>query len=193
MDKNSFTAYDSLKTIEAAINEAKNSKTGASFYYILWGLILFIYYSIHSLLIFKSELKSTFIDTFSWIVFPVGGLLSYLNKNKDQREETYLPYLEKVYFFAFTGFACMYAILTFASTYLSSPLAIMLFPLMIGSTVYVVGGISKHKISIVGGVISMSLSIVSILSVTEIQFLMAALACISACIIPGITMRKSNV
>ncbi len=193
MDKNSFTAYDSLKTIEAAINDTKNSKTGASFYYVLWGLILFIYYSTLCGIIIKPELKGTFIDTFSWVVFPVGGLLSYLNKNKDQREETYVPHLEKVYFFAFTGFACMYAVLTFASTYLSSPLAIILFPLMIGSTVYVVGGISKHKISIVCGVISMCLSVVSILSVIEIQFLMAALACISACIIPGITMRKSNV
>jgi len=193
MDKNTFSATDSLKTIEAAIIEAKSSKTGASFYYILWGIILFIYFIIHTIIILKSELRGTIIDTFNWVLFPIGGLLSYINKSKDQKEESYVPQLEKVYLFAFTGFAFMYAVLTFASNYLSSSIAIMFFPLIIGSTVYVVGGISKHKISIFGGILSMLLTVVSILSEIEIQFFMASLACIASCIIPGITMRKSNV
>ena len=193
MDKISFTAENSLRTIETAINEAKRSKTGASFYYIIWGLILLINYSVHYLIIVKPELKGIFIDSFSWLLFPIGGLLSLLNKSKDQKKETYVPHLEKVYFYAFTGFAFLYGVLTFASTYLSSSLAIMLFPLIIGSTVYIVGGISKHKPSIIGGVISMLFSVVSILSIIEIQYLMASFACISACIIPGITMKKSNV
>ncbi len=193
MDKNTFSATDSLKTIEAAIIEAKSSKTGASFYYILWGIILFIYFIVHTIIILKPELRGTIIDTFNWVLFPIGGLLSYINKSKDQKEESYVPQLEKVYLFAFTGFAFMYAVLTFASNYLSSSIAIMFFPLIIGSTVYVVGGISKHKVSIFGGILSMLLTVVSILSEIEIQFFMASLACIASCIIPGITMRKSNV
>jgi len=193
MDKNTFSATDSLKTIEAAIIEAKSSKTGASFYYILWGIILFIYFIVHTIIILIPELRGTIIDTFNWVLFPIGGLLSYINKSKDQKEESYVPQLEKVYLFAFTGFAFMYAVLTFASNYLSSSIAIMFFPLIIGSTVYVVGGISKHKISIFGGILSMLLTVVSILSEIEIQFFMASLACIASCIIPGITMRKSNV
>jgi hypothetical protein len=193
MDKNTFSATDSLKTIEAAIIEAKSSKTGASFYYILWGIILFIYFIVHTIIILKPELRGTIIDTFNWVLFPIGGLLSYINKSKYQKEESYVPQLEKVYLFAFTGFAFMYAVLTFASNYLSSSIAIMFFPLIIGSTVYVVGGISKHKISIFGGILSMLLTVVSILSEIEIQFFMASLACIASCIIPGITMRKSNV
>ena len=193
MDENKFNVTDSLKTIEAAIIEAKSSKTGASFYYILWGIILFIYFIVHTIIILKPELRGTIIDTFNWVLFPIGGLLSYINKSKDQKEESYVPQLEKVYLFAFTGFAFMYAVLTFASNYLSSSIAIMFFPLIIGSTVYVVGGISKHKISIFGGILSMLLTVVSILSEIEIQFFMASLACIASCIIPGITMRKSNV
>ena len=193
MDTNTFSTADSLRTIEAAINEAKSSKTGASFYYILWGFILFVYFIIHSIIISNPILKGTIIDTFNWVLFPIGGLLSSLNKRKDQKEETYVPQLEKVYLFAFTGFAFMYAVLTFASSYLSTSIAIMFFPLIIGSTVYLVGGISRHKISIYCGILSMMLTVVSILSKIEIQFLMASIACISACIIPGITMRKSNV
>jgi quinol-cytochrome oxidoreductase complex cytochrome b subunit len=193
MGKNTFSTTDSLRTIEAAINEAKSSKTGASFYYILWGLILSIYFTLHFFIITNPELQGTKIDTFNWVLFPIGGLLSFFNKSKDQRTETNVPQLEKVYLFAFTGFAFMYAVLTFASTYLSSSLAIMLFPLIIGSTVYVVGGISRHKISICSGILSMLLTVLSILSKIEIQFLIASIACILSCIIPGISMRKSNV
>jgi hypothetical protein len=193
MNNKSFSPENSLKTIEAAINEAKTSKTGASFYYILWGLILLINYSLHYLIIVKPILKGTFIDIFSWVLFPIGGLLSMLNKKNDQMKETNVPNLEKVYFFAFTSFAMVYGILSIASTYLSYSFSIMLFPLIIGSTVYIVGGISKHKPSIIGGVFSMLISILSILSIIEIQYLIAAFSCITACIIPGITMKKSNV
>ena len=193
MNNNEFSASDSLKTIENAINDAKSQKTGASFYYVVWGLILFIYFAVHAWIASNPKLEGTIIDNFSWILFPIGGIISYLNKSKDQKEETYVSFLEKVYFFAFTGLAVMYAVLTFASTYLSLPLVIILFPLMIGSTVYIVGGITKHKISIIGGGVGMLLSLISIFSSPEIQYLMAAIACVSACIIPGFTMRKANV
>jgi hypothetical protein len=193
MDKKPFTAADSLRTIEDAINEVKITKTGAAFYYVLWGMILFVYYLLHWLTIIKTELKGTIIDSYNWLLFPIGGLLSYLNKNKDLEKENYVPHLEKVYFFAFTSFAFIYAVINFASSILLSSLVITLFPLIIGSTVYMVGGISKHKPSIVGGVISMVLSVVSLLSIIEFQYLMAAFACIASLIIPGITMRKSNV
>ncbi len=193
MDKNTFSVSDSLKTIETAINETKTSKTGASFYYILWGLLLIFNFIIHFLIILKPELNGTLLDKFNWVIFPIGGFLSYLNKNKDKKNETFVPQLEKVYFFGFTGFAFVYAVLNFASSYLTFPITIMFFPLTIGFTVYVVGGISRHKLSIIGGIISMLLSAVSILSIIEIQYLLASIACITSCIIPGISMRKSNV
>lgn len=193
MDKNTFNAIDSLKTIEAAINETKTTKTGAVFYYLLWGSILCCYFLIQFFISMKATLSGSFLYSFSWILFPIGGLFSYLNKRKDEKNETYVPQLEKVYFFGFTGFALMYAIITFASTFLSLPLSIIFFPLISGLTVFVIGGISKHNTSIFGGIISMLLSIISILSNVEIAYLLASIACITSFIIPGITMRKSNV
>ncbi len=193
MDENKFNATDSLKTIEAAINEAKTTKTGAAFYYNLWGTILCCYFLIQFFISLKPNLSGSFLNSFSWILFPIGGILSYINKRRDEKNETYVPQLEKVYFFGFTGFAIMYGIFTFASTFLSLPLSIIFFPLISGLTVFVIGGISKHNISIFGGIFSMLLSIFSILSNVEIAYLFASIACITSFIIPGITMRKSNV
>lgn len=193
MDKNTFNALDSIKTIEAAINETKTTKTGAAFYYMLWGSILCCYFLIQFFIVTKPTISGSLVNSYNWILFPIGGLFSYLNKRRDEKNETYIPQLEKVYFFGFTGFAIMYAIFTFASTLLSLPLSIIFFPLISGLTVFVIGGISKHNISIFGGIFSMLLSIISILSNIEIVYLLASIACITSFIIPGITMRKSNV
>ncbi|MFM1915986.1 MAG: hypothetical protein RLZZ531_1655 [Bacteroidota bacterium] len=193
MDENKFNATDSLKTIEAAINETKTTKTGAAFYYMLWGSILCCYFLIQFFIGIKLTISGSFLYSFNWILFPIGGFFSYLNKRKDEKNENYVPQLEKVYFFGFTGFAIMYAIFTFASTLFSLPLSIIFFPLISGLTVFVIGGISKHNISIFGGIFSMLLSIISILSNIEIAYLLASIACITSFIIPGITMRKSNV
>lgn len=191
MDTEKFNTTDSIRTIEEAINEVKTTKSDASFYYILWGSILLIYFLLHYYINKMPDLKSTYLNSFSWLLFPLGGLLSFFNKSKET--ENYVPLFERVYFWSFTAFACLYGVLTFASTYFSSSLSIMLFPLIIGSIVYIVGGITKHTPSIIGGVIGIVFSLFSIMSTTEIQYLIASLTCLSTCIIPGITMRKSNV
>ncbi|MFM1947379.1 MAG: hypothetical protein RL207_1662 [Bacteroidota bacterium] len=193
MGENKFNATESLKTIEAAIQQTKNSKTGAAFYYTLWGSVLCCYFLIQFFIVIKPTLNESAVNSYNWILFPIGGIFSYLNKRKDVEKETFVPQLEKVYFFGFTGFAIMYGIFTFSSTFLFLPLSIIFFPLISGLTVFTIGGISNHKTSIFGGLISMLLSIVSIFSIIEIEYLLASIACITSFIIPGITMRKSNV
>lgn len=193
MENKIFNPADSLKTIEEAINETRKVKTGASFYYILWGAVLFVYFALPLLSIVIPNLKGSIIDSFNWLIFPIGGLLSALNKNKDKRKETNIPHFEKIYFFAFTGFAMTYGITTLATMYLFPKLSIILFPVLIGATVYSVGGITKHQPSIVGGVVGMALSGISIFSNLEVQFLCAALAAISSCFIPGLLMKNRNV
>ncbi len=193
MESSNFTVSESLKTIEAAVSETKTAKTGAYYYYLLWGGILFSYYFSFYLCTQFSALRGTLFQSFVWLVFPIGGILSYRRQGKEQVIETHVPFLERVYFWAFTGFACMVAILSVASAYLSSSILVMLFPLIIGSTVYTVGGITKHTISIVGGIFGIVLSLFSILSSMENQYLIAAISCIATCILPGISMRKSHV
>jgi hypothetical protein len=191
METSDFNVADSLRTIETAFNETRNTKSGAHFYYILWGTVLFLYFIIHFIVLKNPGLKGSFLDIFSWVLFPIGGILSMFKKGKEQ--ERFVPFFERVYFWAFTAFACMYGVLTLISITKSSSLMIMLFPLIIGSTVYLVGGITKHKTSIFCGVLGILFSLISVYSEIDFQYLIAALACISTCIIPGISMRKSNV
>lgn len=191
METKNFNPGDSIKTIEEALKQAKAEKTGASFYYLLWGSILLIHY----LLLYAATQypPGDLLETIVWIVFPIGGLLSYLKSRKDTKSEKMLSHYEKIYLFAFGGFALAYGTIFIASAFTQPHLQIALYPLLLGFTVFVTGGITKHKASMIGGVLGIICAGISLNVSLEIQYLLAALSSLVSCIIPGYLMKNSNV
>lgn len=193
MNTGNFNPTDSLKTIEEALMKAKAQKTGASFYYILWGSILFTHYLLLFIASQYPSLKNSMLEMIIWGVFPFGGLLSYLKSKKDNKKEQVLSHYEKVYLFAFSGFALTYGTIFISSAFLQTSLHIALYPLLLGFTVFVVGGITKHKASIIGGILGIICSGISLNVSLEIVYLLAALSSFISCIIPGYLMKNTNV
>ncbi len=193
METSNFNPSDSIKTIEEALKQAKSEKTGASFYYLLWGTILLIHYLLLFLVTQFPDLKGNFLETVIWSVFPIGGLLSYLRSKKDTKNEKMLSHYEKVYLYAFGGFALAYGTIFIASVFTNSSLHIALYPLLLGFTVFVVGGITKHKASLIGGVLGVICTGISLNVSIETQYLLAALSSLVSCVIPGFLMKNSNV
>ncbi len=183
----------SIKTIEQAIQEAKIEKTDAYFYYILWGVLLFMYFFLGYLINANLISNNYFFGNYSWILFPIGGILSLLQKKKNKEAELkVVSNHEKVYLFAFTGFAMLYAFTLIHSLYIMYNYSIIIFPLLLGVTVYIVGGITKNIFSIIAGILSAICSVVSMYSSKEMHYLMAAIAVFIACIISGIIMKRKN-
>jgi hypothetical protein len=191
--KSTVTPHASLKNIEAILNETQSIRTGAAFYYKLWGLILFVYFFVNFLICALPQLHHSTLQSWIWILFPIGGIASAFNKNNDQKKETAISHYERVYFFAFTSFAMSYGLATIASFYLNKNISLVLFPMLLGITVYLVGGITKHKASILGGLCGVVLSVFSIFSSIELQYLFAAIASLSSSFIPGILMKNKHV
>ncbi|MEN9973577.1 MAG: hypothetical protein RIS20_1924 [Bacteroidota bacterium] len=191
--KKNLTPNESLKNIETILNETQSKRTGASFYYVLWGIVLFIYFFLNFIISSWPFLHHSNLQSWIWIIFPVGGILSVINKKKDQGIETVVSHYERVYFFAFSSFAMSYGFATIASFSLNNHLSLILFPMLLGITVYVVGGITKHTASIVGGLLGVLLSVLSIFSGLELQFVFAALAALFSSLIPGILMKNRHV
>ena len=192
METENFNPRDSIKTIENALKQAKSEKTGAYYYYIVWGALLFIHYFLFFLIIRFPDLKSGLLITVIWSVFPIGGWLSYRRGKKDTKTEKVLSHYEKVYLYAFGGFALAYGIV-FISSVQHATLAVSLFPLLIGFAVFVVGGIVKHRASVIGGVLGIILTGISLNIPVEFQYLLAALSALISCLIPGLLMRNKDV
>lgn len=193
METENFNPNDSIKTIENALSQAKSEKTGAYYYYILWGALLFIHFLLLFFMTRFPDFKSGLLTSIIWSVFPIGGLLSYLRGKKEDKTEKLVSHYEKVYLYAFGGFALAYGIIFLSSIVQQSSLFISLFPVLIGLTVFVVGGITNHKASLVGGVIAIVLTAFSLNTSIEFQYLFAALASLITCLLPGFLMKKNNV
>ena len=116
-----------------------------------------------------------------------------LNKISDDKNETAKSHFDRVYFIVFIALSLMYAIVTLISIRFNQHLIITLFPMLIGCAVFITGGITKHNASIIGGALSMPLTIISYNAELNLAYLLAAVAALCACIIPGILMKGANV
>lgn len=193
METPNFNPNESLKTIETALKQARSEKTGARYYYLVWGFLLAIHFFLQYIITHYPEINGGVLQTLVWLVFPVGGLLSYLRSRKDDQNEKVVPLYEKIYQYAFSGFALAYAVMFFASA-VRQPLFINpLFALLLGLTVFVVGGITKRRPSMIGGIIGIICAAVSINVSLELQYLLSAIAAIAVCVMPGFLMKNSNV
>lgn len=193
MEPNKMTLSDSVNTIQKSLESTKIIKTNASFYYLWWGSILLIYYFSNFLLLSSFKETGNTISQWLWLIFPLGAVGSIFNKKKDDITETAISKSEKTYFYTFTAFAMMFAVTSMYSLITNTLLSLKFLPMMLGTTVYVTGGITKHKPSIFGGVLSVSLTIFSLTADTSLNYLFAAIAVVLSCIIPGLLMKNSNV
>ncbi len=193
METNKMSLSDSVNTIQKSLESAKRVKTNASFYYLWWGSILLIYYFSNFLLLSSFKETGNTISQWLWLIFPLGAVGSIFNKKKDDITETAISKSEKIYFYTFTAFAMMFAVTSMYSLITNTLLSLKFLPMMLGTTVYVTGGITKHKPSIFGGVLSASLTIFSLTADTSLNYLFAAIAVVLSCIIPGLLMKNSNV
>lgn len=193
MDQSSFNPTESLKTIEQALHETRSVRTDAAKYYLLWGIALSFYFALKFICLVIPSVKGSVFDSLSWIIFPIGGLISAVFSQKSKAKETSVSHFERVYLYAFIGFAMSYGIVYIYSSFNTMNIAVTLFPLIIGTTVFTVGGITKHRPSVIGGVVGILLSGISIFSTTEYQYLCASLAALISNVIPGLLMKNKHV
>ena len=189
MENNTFSAKQAFETIEAGINHAATVRTGAARYYIIWGAILVFHFGLQAILHRLPLGYQTLMNNISILLFPLGGLLSAWQKKSDKANETAIPHFEKIYFAVFVGFALAYAVLFVSSLRTNPMLAVVYFPLLIGLAVFITGYLTKHKASIVGGVLSILLCGISVGATAETSYWIASIAALVACFIPGLLMK----
>jgi hypothetical protein len=137
-----------IEVLQHALGYSEKVTTTASYYYQLWGLILFLYFLLNLLTCLNITDHATLLKNISILLFPLGGLLSFQKKKYDSRTEIAQSLYERVYFWGFISFSISYGILFVYSIWSQTNLFLKLFPLFVGTTVVFIGGIIKHKPSI---------------------------------------------
>jgi len=192
MNQEKFNPEDSISIIEQSLKQAANQKTGASNYYIIWGTILFIVLIGNFFVIrFPSDLSASIANALP-MLFAVGGILSFLQSRKDDKNETVVPLNEKLYMYAWVGASIGLVAICFShSSDILNGFCLGIL-LMFGLVNFIIGGMTKFYPLIIGGAVSMVLAVFIPNVTMDYKFLITAIGVLSTCLIPGLLMKNTK-
>jgi hypothetical protein len=194
MESQNLTSEEQISIIENSLKHSSKQKTGASNYYIIWGAILPAYLIVQFLNVhFRTDFTSLLSDI-SMSFYALGGLLSFLQSRKDDKNETVVPLNEKVYKYAWIGASIGIGVMCVSQGYSSNfiELFCIIILLIFGLINFIIGGVTNFKPLIIGGILSMLLIILIPLSTIEYKFLITAVGILFNCLIPGLMMKYTR-
>lgn len=189
MSKNILSPEAELSIISKSLRQATNIKTGASKYYIIWGAILFIFYVSQSIAFYY---KVASINNLSMLLFPIGGIASYIQSKKDDKKETLIPINEKLYSYSWIGASISMGVLCIGNFKNFIEILCIGTLVIFGLINYVIGGVTKFRPLIIGGLVSIILAIFIPNIDIAYKYLLTAIGILFSCLIPGILMKKTD-
>jgi len=176
---------EGFEIIQKMINTVKSEIDNSSFYNLLWGWLVFIA-SLGEYILIRVDYAWHYI---TWILMPVGAVVTVIYSAKRKREKkarTYLDDLMKYVLIAFL--VCLCIVLFFQgklqlNTY---PMVMMVY----GIWLFISGGTIQFKPLMIGGIVNWILAIVAFFLPFDQQLLILALAVLLGYIIPSYQFRK---
>jgi len=181
-----LTESESLEVIQRMLLTVKNDLEDDSFYFLLWGWLVFVA-SLAQYILMNMEYDKPYIG---WmILMPAGGLFSFLygrKQNKNKKVKTYIDELMGYVLIAFL--VSLFMVLFFQGMLKLNcyPMVMMVY----GIWLFISGGAIKFKPLIAGGIINWVLCIAAFFVSFEVQLLLLALAVLLGYIIPGHMLKS---
>jgi hypothetical protein len=180
-NKYSLSGEESLDIIRRMITTAKQELKDESFYFLLWGWLVFISCLVHYIMI---QINSPY-QGISWaVLMPLGGIITMvygIKQDKKTRVKSYIDELMKYVLIAFL--VSLFTVLIFMSK-----LGLNTYPMVMiiyGIWLFVSGGALKFRPLIIGGIVNWIMAVIAFFFNFEIQLLILATAVLLGYIIPG--------
>lgn len=180
-----LTELESIAVIQRMIKTVNNDLEDDSFYFLLWGWLVFIASIGHFILMSLNYSNPSLV----WLLMPLGGIISGIygyRQNKNKKVKTYIDELMGYVLIAFL-------VSLFIVLFLMNKLGLNCYPLVMmvyGTWLFISGGASKFKPFIYGGIINWILCIIGFFVTFNIQLLLLAGAVLLGYIIPGHLLKS---
>ena len=182
---------ESIQIIQEMIEKSKANLGESSYFYLLWGWLVFISSLSHFILLSVSFRQPYIL----WpIAMALGAILSIIKSRSLHKKSKTKTYIETAIIHLWIGFSVSMFIILFSAGYgnirweTSNSLIIVLY----GLATYVSGGILKFKPLKIGGIASWVIAFVSMFLPGEFTMLAIALSIIVAYLWPGYLLRSKE-
>lgn len=187
MEEKELTPQDSLMLIQSMIDRAKNTVADDSFYFLLWGWLVF------SASIIQFVLKVFFQSQYhpmAWLLMFVGIVVSIFHGARQSRKRMVRTYIEEQLDYLWISIFFSYILFgfIFARYGWSNCFSFYMGLYAIGS--FVTGRALKFSPLVWGAIGSWSLAILATFTPFDVNILLCALAIIVSYIIPGYLLKS---
>jgi hypothetical protein len=177
---------DSLMLIQKMITTAKENIEDDSFYFLLWGWLVFVSCIFHFVLM-KME---TGLDGLPWLILmPAGGIITMIYSARQKKKQRVQSYINDLMKYVLISFLVSLMTVLFFQTKLglaTYPMVMLIY----GTWLFISGGALKFKPLIYGGIINWAIAIPSLFFSFEQQLILLAVAVLLGYIIPGHLLRN---
>ena len=180
-----LTESESLEVIQRMIQTVKNDLEDNSFYFLLWGWLVFVA-SLGHFFLWKMDYSHPEIV---WLLMPAGAVITFIygmKQGKKQKVKTYIDDIMKYVLISFLVSLCIVLFFQVSLKLNCYPMVMMIY----GMWLFISGGAIKFKPLIIGGIINWILCIAAFFVSFEMQLLLLALAVLLGYIIPGHMLKS---
>lgn len=189
MEEEKFSAEESLLLIQNMISKTKNTVAGDSFYFLLWGWLVF------TACVLQFVLKVIFHSPYHpivWSLMLVGAVVSAFHGIRESKTSKVKTYVEEMldYLWISIFFSYVLFMFIFSRTGWESCYSFYMLLYAIGS--FVSGRLLKFPPLVWGGIGSWLLAFASTFTSFDVDTLLGALAIMVSYIIPGYLLRAKH-
>ncbi len=179
---------ESIQIIMNMITSVKQDMYDNSFYYLLWGWLVFVASLSHFILL---RIGSFPHPEIVWMLMPIGGVMTVIYSIRKKRNKHVKTYVDE--FMKYVLIALLVCLLI--SLFLQGKLQLNTYPIVLmvyGFWLFISGGAIKFKPLIVGGVINWLCAVAAFFVGFDMQLLLLATAVLLGYIIPGYMLRAKH-
>lgn len=190
MKEENITPEQSLQIIQSMIHKTRDNLAANSFYFLLWGWLVFTAALLHFGLMTYTSFSQPYL---AWNLMWIGAVASVIQGIRSSRSEKVKTFISESMKYFGISLGIIYGSLVFIFGYYniwhySFPVYILIY----AAACFFMGSLMKFRYLMIAGLICIPIMAVSVLVSFRDQLLLLALAVLIAYIIPGHILKAGK-
>jgi hypothetical protein len=187
MEEQKISPEESLHLIQSMIDKVKNTASGDSFYFLLWGWLVFAAGLIQFAL--RVFVQSPY-HYFAWTLMLAGIVFSAFHGFRENKKRKVKTYVEELLDYLWLGIFVSFVLIGFLFARFGWQNCYSFYMLLYAIGSFVTGRVLKFSPLVWGAVGSWVLSIVSTFTSFDVNMLLCSVAVLISYIIPGYLLKN---